>query len=189
MIDLTEMDTNENQDTAIKNIINNDFYNEHYAKVRAIASRILQAANQANEIDDCVSAIFLELMTKFQDYDDERGSISAFVTVVTRSTALNYRKSVIRKSDELIGDENLDFFAVPIEYQSVSETDFDLLVESIITKLNKAERALFTMRYLYYYTPDEIAKVLKIKRSAVDMRSTRLKAKIQKLLIKGGLSI
>ena len=187
MIDLTEADTNDNQDTAIKNIINNDFYNEHYAKVRAIASRILQAANQANEIDDCVSAIFLELMTKFQDYDDERGSISAFVTVVARSTALNYRKSAARKSDELIGDENLDFFAVPIGYQN--ETDFDLLVESIITKLNKAERALFTMRYLYYYTPDEIAKVLKIKRSAVDMRSTRLKAKIQKLLIKGGLSI
>ena len=187
MINLTEVDTNENQDTAIKNIINNDFYDEYYAKVRAIASRILQAANQANEIEDCVSTIFLELMTKFQEYDDKRGSIGAFVTVVARSTALNYRKSVMKKSDELIGDENLDFFAVPIDYQN--EADFDLLVESIITKLNKAERALFTMRYLYYYSPDEIAKILKIKRSAVDMRTTRPKAKIQKLLIKGGLSI
>ena len=186
MRDITE--TADNHDNpALKNIINNDFYDEYYPQIRAITARILQISNQTDEIDDCVNTIFLELMTKFKNYDESRGSIGAFVAVVARSTALNYRKNALRKSAELVGDEKLDFLAKPIEYQD--ETDFNLLADSITEKLNKEERILFSMRYLYHYSPEEIAKALKIKRSAVDMRVMRLKAKIKKYLIKGGISV
>ena len=186
LIDLTETAEN-NENSAIKNMINNAFYDEYYVQIRTIAARILQSYNQTDEIDDCVNTIFLELMTKFKDYDKTRGDIGAFVTVVARSTALNYRKKAMKKSNELIGDEKLDFLAMPIDYKE--EVDFNLLVESIVDKLNNQDRLLFSMRYLYHYSPEEIAKTLKIKRSAVDMRIMRLKAKIKKNLIKGGISI
>ena len=167
--------------------VNNSFYNKYNPQIRAIVSRILKYANQADDIDDCINTVFLELMEKLRQYNETRGSMGAFIAVIARSTALNYCKIGTRKSGELIGDEKLDFLSSPIQYQD--ETEFNLLVESIIDKLNKQEKLLFTMRYLYYYTPEEIAKVLNISRSAVDMRTARLKTKIKNFLTKGGIII
>ena len=167
--------------------VNNNFYDKFNPQIRAVVSRILTHANRRDDIDDCVNTVFLDLMEKLQQYNETRGSIGAFVTVIARSTALNYCKSGARRTAELVGDEKLDVLSSRIEYQD--ETEFDSLAESIMAKLNKDERVLFTMRFLYYYTPEEIAKVLHIKRSAVDMRTTRLKSKIRKFLTKGGVII
>jgi len=167
--------------------INNSFYDKYHPQIRSVVSRILTYNNQQRDIDDCVSVVFLDLMERLQQYNEARGSMGAFVTVIARSAALNYCKSNTRKSSELIGDDKIDVLLSPIEYHD--ETEFDLLVESIISRLNKDEKILFTMRYLYYYTPEETAKALNIRRSAVDMRTTRLKNKIKKFLDRGGILI
>jgi len=176
-------------DTGIKSVreLNNSFYDEYNSQIRAIVSRILQNANQTDDIDDCVSAVFLEIMEKLQQFNETRGSMGAFISVIARSVALNYCKSNSRRTGELLGDEKLDFLSSPMQYHD--ELEFDSLVESIVSRLNKQERLLFTMRYLYHYTPQETAKILHIKRSAVDMRTNRLKNKIKKFLTRGGIII
>lgn len=181
----SESGTAERISAEMKAMVNSDFYHEYYLQIKTIVIRILQCSNQLDEVEDCVNTVFLEIINKTKKYDEQRGNINAFVAVIARSTALNFRKKNIRKSGELIGDENLDFLSAPIKYQD--EIEFNLLVETIISKLNKRERLLFTMRYLYFYSPEEIAKTLNIKRSAVDMRTNRLKNKIKKYLIKGGI--
>jgi len=45
------------------------------------------------------------------------------------------------------------------------------------------------MKYIYYYPAEEIAKIFKINRNAVDGRVNRLKKKIKKLLTKGEIII
>jgi RNA polymerase sigma-70 factor (ECF subfamily) len=155
--------------------VNNNFYDEYNSQIRAIVSRILNNANQPGDIDDCVNTVFLEVIEKLQQFNETRGSMGAFIAVIARSAALNYCKVNARKTGELVGDEKLDFLSSPIEYHD--EFEFDSLVENIVSQLNKQEKLLFTMRYLYHYTPVEIAKVLHINRSAVDMRTIRLKTK------------
>ena len=113
--------------------------------------------------------------------------MSAFVAVVARSVALNYRKSNSRRNSELVGDEKLDYLAEPIEIED--KIEFQMLVEKIVEKLSEQENVLFTLRYMLFYTPEEIAKVFKIRRNAVDGRLNRLRNKIKKLLIKGGYRI
>ncbi|MCL2773956.1 MAG: hypothetical protein FWD71_11465, partial [Oscillospiraceae bacterium] len=85
--------------------VNNNFYEKYNPQIRAIVARILNYANQARDIDDCVNAVYLELMEKLQQYNETRGSMAAFVAIVARSAALNYCKSNMRKAGELIGDE------------------------------------------------------------------------------------
>ena len=112
--------------------------------------------------------------------------MAAFVAIVTRSAALDYCKSNnSNRKEELIGDEKIDFLSEPVSFEN--KVEFEMLVENILEKLNKSERVLFTMRYIFYYSPEEIAQALKIKRSAVDMRVSRLKIKIKNHLIKGGV--
>ncbi|MCL2095851.1 MAG: sigma-70 family RNA polymerase sigma factor [Oscillospiraceae bacterium] len=163
----------------------NNFYDKYNPLIRSIVSRILISAKQAGDIDDCVNGVFLELMEKLRQYNETRGSMAAFVAIVARSAAIDYCRSNARKPGELVGDENLDFLAEPLSFEEGVE--FKLLVESILERLNKRERILFTMKYILFYTSEEIASNLKIKRGTVDMRVKRLKDKIKSFLTKGGV--
>jgi RNA polymerase sigma-70 factor (ECF subfamily) len=126
-------------------------------------------------------------MERLQQYNETRGSMGAFVAIIARSTALNYCKSSIRRAGELIGDGKIDFLTAPIDV--ADDVEHRILIDNIIKGLNDSEAVLFTMRYIYFYTPEEIAKAFKITRNAVDARVNRIKKKVKKLLIKGGVNL
>ena len=167
--------------------INNHFYEKHQPQIRAIVARILNNANRSQDIDDCVNAVFLRMMEKLQQYNETRGSMGAFAAMIARSVALNYCRDNARKNDELIDNEKIDFITEPLEIES--KIEFQTLVETIAGNLSEQENALFTLKYLLFYTPEEIAKFFNINRNAVDGRLNRLRNKIKKLLIKGGITI
>ena len=169
--------------------INNNFYEKYNPQIRAIVTRILSNANQSQDIDDCVNTVFLGLMEKLRQYNETRGSMGAFVAIITRSVALDYCRSNKNKIGELIGDDNIDFLSVPLEFDFDSEAEFNMLVESIHKKLSEKENILFTMRFILFYPPEEIAKAFNISRNAVDIRVNRLKNKIKGFLRKGGISL
>jgi RNA polymerase sigma-70 factor (ECF subfamily) len=142
---------------------------------------------QPCDIDDCVNDVYLALMEKLQQYNESRGSLGAFVAVIARSTALHYRRDNKNKIYELIGDDKLNLLHGYLDVEN--KVEFQILVDGILDKLNEQEKALFVFRYIFLYSPEEIAKSLKIKRSAVDVRINRLKKKIKNFLIKGGITI
>ena len=167
--------------------IKNSLYEKYNPQIRAIVARILASSGQAQfcDIEDCVNDVYLALMEKLQQYNESRGSLGAFITVIARSTALHYRRDNKHKINELIGDNKLNLLH---EYSDVeNKVEFQILVDSILDKLNEQENALFVLRYILLYSPEEIAKSLKIKRNAVDVRINRLKKKIKNFLIKGGI--
>ena len=167
--------------------VSSGFYSKYNPQIKAIVTRILVNANQSQDIDDCVNTVFLELMERLQQYNETRGSMAAFVAIIARSAALNYCKSNIRKHSELVGDDKIDYIITPLEVGD--NIEFQMLVDMILAKLNEQESILFSMKYIYFYSPEEIAKAFKINRNAVDGRVIRLKNKIKKLLIKGGVKI
>lgn len=185
--DVDNIDNMDNMNKIGKFEVNENFYEKYSPQIRAIVARILTSANQTRDIDDCVNNVFLGLIEKLQQYNETRGSIAAFVAIVARSTALDYCRSNIRKTNELIGEDKFDFLNEPMGFED--DIEFKMLVEHILEKLNKKERILFTMKYILYYSTEEIAESLKIRRSAVDMRVSRLKSKIKTFLIKGGIII
>jgi len=167
--------------------VNNNFYVKYNPQIRTIVARILNHSNQSKNIDDCVNSVYLALMERLQQFNETRGTMGAFVAAVARSVALNYCRDNKRNPDELIGDEKLDFISGTIKVED--DVEFKMLVDGILDKLNEQENALFVLKYILYYSPEEIAKSLKIKRNAVDVRISRLKNKVKNLLIKGGITI
>jgi len=167
--------------------VNNNFYEKYNPQIRTVVTRILNNAGQTRDIDDCVNIVYLRLMEKLQQFNESRGTMGAFVAAVARSVAINYCRDNMRSHNELIGEEKLDFLSGPIKVEDAVE--FQMLVEQIVKKLNEQENVLFTLRYILYYSPEEIAKAFQISRNAVDGRLTRLKSKVKKLLIKGGITL
>jgi len=175
----------ENKESNISEI--SDIYSKYNLDIRAIVAKILYYSNQERDIDDCVNDVYLRLIENLQQYNETRGTMAAFVAIIARSTALNYCKGNMRKLNELIGDENIDVLCDPINVED--ETGFKILIENITKKLKHEERILFTMRYVYYFTPEEIAKEFSINLGAAYKRITRLKNKVKKLLTKGGINL
>jgi RNA polymerase sigma-70 factor (ECF subfamily) len=166
--------------------VNDNFYQKYSQLIRIVVTRILSRLDLSRDIEDCVNIVFLELMERLQQYNEMRGSMAAFVTIITRSAAINYCKKNERKTSELIGDDKINLISEPLEIEN--ELEFEMLVENIIAKLNKKERILFTMYYIEYYSPKEIAESFKIKLTAVYMRINRLNGKLKTLLKKGGIN-
>jgi len=187
ILDYINVEDTENTNNGHIFEVNNNFFNKYNPMIRKIVARILDNSGQSRDIDDCVSEVFLAIMEKLQKYNETRGSMAAFVAIIARSVALNYCRDNTRQTDELIGDDKIDFISGPLGFEN--EVEFDMLVESIFAKLNEKESVLFTMKYLLFYKSDEIAKVFKITRTAVDVRVNRLKSKIKKILAKGGIMI
>ena len=167
--------------------INENFYKKYNPQICAIVKRILNNANLSYDIGDCVNTVYVELIEKLRQYNETRGSLGAFVAIIARSTALDYCRSNMRRPGELIGGEKIDFLSEPIEFEN--KVEFEMLVDSIRKQLNKQERILFGMKYIYYYSPEEIAKAFKITRNTVNKRVSRLKNKIKKLLTEGGIKL
>jgi len=167
--------------------VNNNFYDRYNPLIRKIVARILNNSGQSHDIDDCVNTVFLEIMEKLQKYNETRGSMAAFVAIIARSAAINYCKGNRRKIDELTGDETIDFMSEPLGFEN--EVEFDMIIQGIFKKLNDKENILFTMKYILFYSSDEIAKVFKINRNAVDVRVNRLKSKVKNILVRGGITI
>jgi RNA polymerase sigma-70 factor (ECF subfamily) len=166
--------------------INNSFVEKYTPVIRAIVTNILKYTNQSQDIDDCVNTVFLSLMEKLQQYNETRGSLAAFVIMIARSTTLDYRRSGLRSTGELIGDDNIYFLVEPVNFEN--EVEFEMAVENVILKkLSEQERRLYTMKYVLHDSPEEIAKFLNINRNSVDARIHRLKNKIKNLMKKGGM--
>jgi len=180
---MKEIENIENIDDNISEI--NDLYNKYNLDIRAIVAKILYYSNQERDIDDCVNDVYLKLIENLQKYNETRGSMAAFVAIIARSAALNYCKGNLRKLNESIGDEKFDVLSDPINVED--EIEFKILIENITKKLKKEERILFTMRYIYYFTPEEIAKEFNINLGTAYKRITRLKNKVKKFLTKGGI--
>ena len=101
--------------------LNHNFYEKYDTQIRAVVARILSSAGKMQDIDDCVNIIYLELMEKLEQYNETRGSMGTFVTVVARSTALDYCRGSMRRTSELIGDDRLDFLVSPLECENEVE--------------------------------------------------------------------
>jgi len=163
-----------------KTVVNDEFYETYNNKITIIVKRMLTQTGITQDIDDCVNIVYVKLMESMENFDENRGSMDTYVNLITHSTVIDYLKKHSRFKNELVGNEILDFFYAPLECEN--EAVFNILVENICAGLKKEERILFTMRYILFHPPEEIAKVLNIKRNAVDTRCKRLKAKIKKYL-------
>ena len=165
--------------------VNNNFFEKYNSTIRSIVTNILKPANQAQDIDDCVNTVFLCLMEKLWQFNETRGSMAAFVIMITRSTALDYRRSNTRKYNELVGEDKFDFVNDNLDFEN--EVEFQMLVENILARLTEKESVLFTMKFVLFDPADEIAKTFNISKHTLEMRANRLKKKIKKFLTKGGI--
>ena len=126
------------------------------------------------DIEETVNDVFIRFWRDSGKVDLKRGSVKAYICVLAKSLALNRRKQLSHRSDELPLDEAAD--------NADNDTPERKLVRREllyrVSRLSGTDRKAVVMRYFYAMPHAEIAAQLGISEAAVRKRIGRALKKL-----------
>ena len=151
----------------------------HYGPLmRYIIAPILQ---NPQDQEDCLSEVTIRVWEKIEQFKKERGSWNAWLTAITRNTALNHRRNMLRcgsgaeLSDDIPSTE-------PTPEEVIVQQERQTEVNHALRQLPPKERMLFYRKYYYLQSTAQIASELGMTERAVEGKLYRLKKKLRKML-------
>jgi len=158
-----------------------DILYDRYARlVYSIAYRIL---NSSEEAEDITQDVFLTLWRR-NSYDSSRGSLSSFLTTLTRSRAIdrlrskNARLRVVQRLQGIVRSES--GLPSPLEQASIGERS--QVIRTALSQLSEAERQVLEIAYYEGLSQSEIAERLDIPLGTVKSRSRQGLLKLRQRL-------
>lgn len=182
-----------NDKKIISAIINRDeqmlaFVVQKYAKLLwKIAAPILTNAASVQDVEECVADVFIHLWQCPEKYDSAKGRLSAWLSMVARSKAIDRYRQIVRKRESSIEE----IVAESPVYTEIAATDAETeRLLSCIDELDEKEKELIIRRYYYEQKPAEIAVVLDIPKKRVENKLYYVRQKLKKMMEnqEGGLS-
>jgi len=145
----------------------------------SVAAAILRGLPR-EDAEECANDVMLRLLSHREGYDPARASLETYIRVMARSEALSRRRRSGPETLPLL--EELYITDGPEEY--VGD-----IVEKVLDRLTRRERALFTLRFLYGIDGKETARRLGMGRGALDAAVLRLRRKLKRLLAEQGVTL
>ena len=151
----------------------------HYAPLmRYIIAPIVP---NALDREECLSEASLRVWNKIAQFDAARGSWSAWLTAVTRNTALNFQRSAARHGDaQTLPEDAPSPEASPEE--ALLQAERRAALHDALARLGQNDRALFYRKYYYLQSTAQIAAELGTTERAVEGRLYRLKKRLRTML-------
>lgn len=131
--------------------------------------------------EDCLSEVTMRVWERIEQFDRERGSWNAWLTAVTRNTALNYARNVSRGGSG--GEISEDTPSPePTPEEAVIRRERQAAVDQALRRLPSGDRILFYRKYYYLQSTAQIARELGMTERAVEGKLYRLKKQLRRTL-------
>ena len=131
--------------------------------------------------EECLSEASLRVWNKIAQFDAARGSWSAWLTAVTRNTALNFQRSVQHHSSVQSIPEGTPAPGASPE-EAMLRAERSAALHDALARLGQNDRALFYRKYYYLQSTAQIAAELGMTARAVEGRLYRLKKQLRRML-------
>ena len=128
--------------------------------------------------EDCLSEVVLRAWEKSGQFDESRGSWTAWLTAVARNTALDHARKQARRNTAGEMKENMPS-PEPTPEETVLCRERQEAVRRALEGLSGGERALFYRKYYYRQSTAQIAAELGLTERAVEGRLYRLKKRLR----------
>lgn len=156
-------------------------YDRHAALVYGIALHLL---TNTTEAEDLTQDIFL-ILTRKSAYDPQRGSLRTYLSILTRSRALDRLRTSNRRQQKLrhqaANEHEQVLFVNPIEEAAQLERSQEVL--EALEQLSTKEREVLRMAYYQGLSQAEIATRLSTALGTVKSRTRRGLLKLRQALI------
>ena len=159
--------------------------------VYTIAFSILKSCGSREDVEECVSDVFMKI---YKLLDEETGfsdNFKAFIGAVARNTAIDaFRKISTRTSrTAYIDDDTVNEFRDKEDItENTERKEQSSIILGKIKELGDPDSTIIIQQYYYNRTAKEIAKSISMSAAAVQKRSSRAKQKLRILLTEAGIN-
>lgn len=164
--------------------------NEYGGLVFYVVQKRLQ--NNMNDIEECVSDVFIDFYSNINAVDLNKGSIKAFlVTIATRRAIDTYRRNSVHQEVYSLDDEHsFTEYMLPKENNNpeeltIQKNDEDKLLQAV-EGLGEPDSQILYRRYFMQQSVKEIAETLGMKSNSVSKRITRALSVLEERLGESG---
>lgn len=150
----------------------------HYGPLmRYIIAPILQ---NPQDREDCLSEVSMRVWEKIGQFDGEKGSFHAWLTAITRNTALNHARRASGSSAEELSESTPSPELSPEE--ALLKKERQEALKTALSRLSYKDRLLFYRKYYYRQSTAQIATELGMTERAVEGKLYRVKKQLRKSL-------
>ena len=150
----------------------------HYGPLmRYIIAPILQ---NPQDREDCLSEVSMPVWEKIGQFDGEKGSFHAWLTAITRNTALNHARRASGSSAEELSESTPSPDPTPEE--TLLKKERQEALKTALSRLSYKDRLLFYRKYYYRQSTAQIAAELGMTERAVEGKLYRVKKQLRKSL-------
>lgn len=150
----------------------------------AIVGGILTKVGTLQDIEECVSDVFVQLWMNPTAFKHEKGSLKTFLAVIAKNKALDkYRqlsKTKIIELDEAIKSSDDDLLDYIVEGEMYNE------LYAAIATLTEPDKEILVRRYFFDEKPSTIAEHISLPLTEVKNRLYQTKLKLRKKLLRTG---
>ena len=160
---------------------------EYGGYVYAVVIDKLRSLCSSEEIEDCVSDVFVELFTNIHNFDSSKGSLKGYISVISKRAAINaYRRLSYRQHITMSADDEETEIPVSADNpeEDVQKKLFRQRLWEIVEGLGEPDSSIIVYQYFYDFKVSDIAEKLRMTAAAVQKRSLRARQKIKKILEK-----
>jgi len=141
-----------------------------------IAGAILRNIGTNEDIEECISDVFIELWRKPGNWDPERGGLQTYLALLIKREALNRAKRLRRIPALSLNEEIAQRGDVMQEVLSM-ESGTEAI--TAVDELPEPDREIFIRRHLLGQKPDDIARSMKLPVRQITNRLYRSKGKLK----------
>ena len=143
------------------------------------------------DIEDCVSDIFVELFQHYKEFRSKAGTLKAFISTIAKRKAIDEYRKLSKKyiRSVSIDDENEDdFFTEDTPETNSAEMSEKRLIWDTIRNLGEPDSIILIQQFFYNKTVRETAQFLSMTAASVQKRSKRAREKLKNTLAEAGVT-
>ena len=158
-----------------------DYLMDNYNKLLwLVIGNILETVGTAEDIEDCISEVYLKLMENPKGYDYRLGSIKSFLVKTGKNSAIDRYRQLARSN---VIDLDTEIFTQTHDddvLASIINTEDKAALLDAISLLKEPGKEILIRRYFFDEKPREIARKMQLNVKDVENKLYQSKLNIRK---------
>lgn len=152
--------------------------------VYGLVSRIMAGVGRTEDVEECVSDVFLAVWRRIDEYDTAKGSLRTWLLILAKYSALDVRRKMLRRLGEAEPFDSHATAGENVEEMVISKEASAEMI-ALINALPEPDRTIFYRRYFYYESLEQISEGLRLTVKAVENRLYRIRKMLKAKLGEG----
>lgn len=147
-------------------------YKKYVGLTYKIVSDVLRNRASYQDIEECVSDIFVGVWKNASKYRPEVTTFNKWLISVSKYKAIDYLRKIQKSENTIELQDHIPDINSNVDKKIIESNNMDTLI-SLIKDMKDVDKEIFIRRYILNENIIDIAEYLKVPRSVVDNRLTR----------------